>query len=187
VTDALTGAYNRRYLMKYLPRELARARRYNHPIAILSCDIDEFKEVNDRFGHEAGDEVLQAFVARALSCTRVPIDWIARAGGEEFIMVLPETGLVGASTVAEKVRIAMASHAVPTSSGMIIAKVSIGVTALETAEELSGVPMREFLRAADHCLYASKSSGRNRSTCLSMTSAAGLTRAGPPAGLYRIN
>jgi two-component system, cell cycle response regulator len=187
VTDALTGAHNRRYLMKYLPRELARARRYGHPIAILSCDIDEFKGVNDCFGHEAGDQVLQAFVARALTCTRVPIDWIARAGGEEFIVVLPETPLDGASTVAEKVRIAMAANAIPTCAGPVSAKVSIGVTALETAEELAGVPMAELLRAADHCLYASKSRGRDRSTCLSLTSANGLSRAGALRGRYGIN
>jgi two-component system, cell cycle response regulator len=187
VTDALTGAHNRRYLMKYLPRELARARRYGHPIAILSCDIDDFKGVNDCFGHEAGDEVLQSFVARARSCTREPIDWIARAGGEEFIVVLPETRLDGASTVAEKVRIAMADHGIPTCSGPIIAKVSIGVTALETPEELASVPMAELLRAADQCLYASKSRGRDRSTCLSLASAAGLSRTGAPRGRYGIN
>jgi len=185
VTDALTGAHNRRYLMKYLPRELTRARRYGHPVAIMSCDIDEFKAVNDCFGHEAGDAVLQAFVARARACIRDSIDWIARTGGEEFVVVLPETALSGAITVAEKVRFAMAGHGIPTCSGLITAKVSIGVTALETPEELASVPMAELLRAADHCLYASKSRGRDRSTCLSLASAVRLIQAGVPGGVIR--
>jgi two-component system cell cycle response regulator len=187
VTDALTGAHNRRYLMKYLPRELARARRYGHPVAVMSCDIDEFKAVNDSFGHEAGDAVLQAFVARVRACIREPIDWIARTGGEEFVVVLPETALSGAITVAEKVRIAMADHGIHSCAGLITAKVSIGVTALETPEELASVPMAELLRAADHCLYASKSRGRDRSTCLSLASAIRLARADAPGGRVRVN
>jgi diguanylate cyclase (GGDEF)-like protein len=187
VTDALTGAHNRRYLMKYLPRELARARRYGHPVAVMSCDIDDFKGVNDRFGHEAGDMVLQAFVARARACIRESVDWIARTGGEEFVVVLPETALGGAITVAEKVRLALADHGIHTCSGLIGAKVSIGVTALETPEELAGVSMAELLRAADHCLYASKSRGRDRSTCLSLASAVRLARAGPSGGKAVVN
>jgi two-component system cell cycle response regulator len=83
VTDPLTGARNRRYLMKYLPREIERARRYTHPLTILSCDIDHFERINDGCGHDAGDEVLQAFVNRAGMGIRQSIDWIARAGGDE--------------------------------------------------------------------------------------------------------
>jgi diguanylate cyclase (GGDEF)-like protein len=153
----------------------------------MSCDIDDFKGVNDRFGHDAGDAVLQTFVARARACIRESIDWIARTGGEEFVVVLPETPLGGAITVAEKVRISLADHGIQSCSGLINVKVSIGVTALETPEELAGVSMAELLRAADHCLYASKSRGRDRSTCLSLAAALRLARAGAAAGKVVVN
>lgn len=166
VTDSLTGAFNRRYLMKYLPRELDRCVRYSHPIGILSCDIDDFKRINDSFGHDAGDDVLRAFVARTLTCTRESIDWMARAGGEEFVLVLPETTLEGAGVVAEKVRCNFAREAILTGAGPLTATVSIGVTALETADEIANTSITEVLQAVDRCLYASKKFGRNRVTCL---------------------
>src|ERR1700691_3149279 len=83
VTDPLTGTNNLRYLMKYLPRELVRSRRYGHPLAVLSCDIDGFKQINDRFGHEAGNDLLRGFVARTEGCLRTSSDWLARVGGDE--------------------------------------------------------------------------------------------------------
>src|SRR5450432_1851561 len=104
VTDPLTAANNRRYLMKYLPRELARAKRYNRPLAVLCSDIDRFKQVNDRLGHAAGDHVLQEFVLRATRCIRQNSDWLARTGGDEFIIVMPETNLKGAQCVVQKLR-----------------------------------------------------------------------------------
>jgi diguanylate cyclase (GGDEF)-like protein len=177
LTDPLTGACNRRYLMTYLPRELERSRRYGHPLAILSCDIDEFKRINDCFGHDAGDEVLQSFVNRALKSIRTSIDWIARAGGEEFIIVLPETRLERASRAAEKVRLALANRPVPTGAGPLTVTVSIGVTALESDEEIANTPLVELLRAADRCLYVSKQSGRDRSTSLAPAHAARLVAA----------
>jgi diguanylate cyclase (GGDEF)-like protein len=167
VTDPLTGAHNRRYLMRNLPRELERARRYDHPLAVLSCDIDRFKCVNDRFGHEVGDETLQAFVVRSASCIREATDWIVRSGGEEFVLVLPETTLEGASSVAKKVRQALAAEPITTRAGPLFVTVSIGVTAVETTDELASVSVVELLRAADRCLYVSKNLGRNRVTAAS--------------------
>jgi diguanylate cyclase (GGDEF)-like protein len=164
VTDPLTGLRNRRYLMQYLPRELDRSRRHQHPLALLSCDIDKFKQVNDEFGHEVGDEVLEAIAARLTSCIRESTDWIARTGGEEFMIVLPETDLGGASRVAEKVRSCLANQPIATRAGTLPITVSIGATALETMADFARVSVVELLRAADRCLYISKNLGRNRAT-----------------------
>ena len=187
LTDVLTGAHNRRYLIKHLPREVERSRRYGRPLALLSCDIDDFKRLNDRFGHEAGDQVLQEFVARCGNCTRASVDWIARTGGEEFNVVLPETTLQKATTVAEKLRMSLAGSPVPTNAGPLTATVSIGVTALETPEEITHVPVVELLRAADRCLYVSKQRGRDRCTSLPPASAALLSTFETAGAKHEIN
>jgi two-component system cell cycle response regulator len=179
VTDALTGARNRRFLMKYLPRELVRAQRYNHPLAVISCDLDNFKRINDGFGHSAGDEILQSFVTRANCCIRQGIDWIARSGGEEFIFVLPETDLKGATAAAKRLRAAFAAHPISTSAGPLELTVSMGVTALETAHELSSVSSAELLLVADRYLYSSKHLGRDRATAGPVSSAGSLTAKRP--------
>jgi two-component system cell cycle response regulator len=164
VTDSLTGVRNRRYLIKYLPREIARCRRHQHPLAVLSCDIDRFKRVNDQFGHEAGDEVLAEFALRLRNCVREATDWIARMGGEEFMIVLPETNLQAATCVAEKVRSVIASRSFATRSGNHAVTVSIGATALETLADFDTVSLIDLLRTADQCLYTSKNLGRDRAT-----------------------
>jgi two-component system cell cycle response regulator len=164
-TDALTGAHNRRFLMKGLPRELDRSRRYLHPISILSCDLDDFKRINDRYGHEVGDQVLQAFVERVSGCLRMSMDWIARSGGDEFLIVLPETNLTGARRVAEKICQAVTAPNIPTTSGSLNVTVSVGATSLETLEELTQTSVIELLRAVDKCLNTSKNLGRDRTTC----------------------
>jgi len=165
VTDPLTGANNLRYLMKYLPRELVRCRRYGHPLAVLSCDIDGFKLINDRFGHEAGNELLRAFVARSLCCIRDASDWLARVGGDEFMIVLPETKVQGANQVAQKLRQAYTQTPVSTHAGPVHFTASVGVTAVEAAHEIESVSRIEhLLHAADRGLYASKNLGGNRVT-----------------------
>src|SRR3569833_572319 len=164
-TDSLTGAHNHRFLVNHLPHELERARRYRHPISILGCDLDDFKQINDRRGHETGDQVLQLFVERAMGCLRISSDWIVRSGGDEFIIVLPETGLSGASCVAQKIRSAMTAPLFATSSGQLSVTVSVGATALETPQELMDTSMVVQLRAVGTCLYASKNLGRDRTTC----------------------
>jgi len=157
ITDPLTSAHNLRYLMKNLPKELARCRRYGHPLAVLSCDIDDFKQVNDRYGHQAGDLVLQAFVARSTSCLRKTSDWLARIGGDEFVIVLPETTLAGATSVARKLRRQLAAQPVATNTGMVAFMASVGVTALEPENVPSGpAAVDELLHRADQNLYASK-------------------------------
>jgi two-component system cell cycle response regulator len=171
VTDELTGSHNRRYLTESLPSEIARAQRYSHPLAVLSCDIDLFKRVNDQFGHAAGDDVLREFAARSQSCLRNSVDWMARSGGEEFVIVLPETDLHGAACVAEKLRGAVSGHAIPTCAGHLTITMSVGATAAETPDEIGSASLTDLLRAADRCLYVSKRLGRDRVTAMSSSRA----------------
>jgi diguanylate cyclase (GGDEF)-like protein len=135
MSDPLTGAHNNRFLTTYLPRELARSRRFRPPLAILSCDIDGFKRTNDLFGREAADQVLRAFVGLSTALLRDGTDWIVRVGGDEFIIVLPETTLDSAGGVAERLRVTLSKEVYPTSSGPLRTTVSIGVTASEAALE----------------------------------------------------
>jgi two-component system, cell cycle response regulator len=164
VTDPLTTAHNRRYLMKYLPRELRRSQRYNRPLSVLCCDIDGFKAVNDKLGHAAGDVVLQEFVQRSRRCIRDTSDWLARSGGDEFSIVMPETNLDGAQRVAGKLRRVFENPTLLVHGRPVNVTVSIGVVALETRRALSQTTAPDLLRAADLALYASKRSGKDRIT-----------------------
>ncbi len=164
VTDALTGAFNRRYMMEQLPRELERCRRYGNPLSVIMCDVDHFKQVNDVKGHSAGDDVLQQFVARMQRSIRATSDWVARLGGEEFLIVLPETGFQGAMFVAEKIRAIMTSVPFVTREGDVVATSSFGVASTELHGPDLAMKSETLIRAADQCLYTSKQSGRNRAT-----------------------
>ena len=169
ITDALTGAHNLRYLMKHLPRELSRSQRYVHPLAVLSCDIDRFKQINDAYGHDVGDDVLRAFVARANACIREGSDWLARVGGDEFMVVLPETDVAGANRVAQKLRKGFSHCPVATHAGPVKLTVSIGITAVEAQAEIrEPSKIEDLLRAADRGLYASKVNGGNKATAASI-------------------
>jgi diguanylate cyclase (GGDEF)-like protein len=171
VIDDLTGAYNARYLLTQLPRELERSRRYRHALSILSCDIDGFKEINHRFGRHAGDELLRTFVARIETCIRKECDWIARMGGDEFMIVLPETKVHGANRIAQKLREALARSPVDTSAGPVIFTASIGMTAFEPKHERDGVSqLEDVLRAADRGLYASQRRGGDHATAATVSS-----------------
>jgi len=163
-TDALTGANNRHYFVKHLRRELNRVRRYGGALSVLALDIDRFKSVNDRFGHAIGDEVLIEFVRRVGLGLPREIDWSARLGGEEFAVVLPQTELLGAYTVAEKLRSMMSSVPVLTAVGPVEITVSIGVAALSSLPRDVEVNVDALLALADRSLYASKQGGRNRVT-----------------------
>jgi diguanylate cyclase (GGDEF)-like protein len=164
ITDALTGAYNRRYFNEQLPGEIERCRRYKHALSIVMGDIDFFKKINDGYGHGAGDEVLGQFVQLTQRSIRVTSDWIARYGGEEFVIVMPETGHAGALQAAEKVRAAIAAQPLVTTAGSIAVSASFGVATLtpEGNDAVQGID--QLLAAADARLYASKHAGRNRVT-----------------------
>jgi two-component system, cell cycle response regulator len=170
-TDTLTGASNRRYFTRHFSRELKRAQRYGGALSLLMLDIDHFKQVNDRFGHAVGDEVLQEFSKRIGASLPRESDWFARLGGEEFVVVLPQTALAGAQIVAEKLRSTIAATPARTMAGAVGMTVSIGVSTLESLAAANVTPsLDSMLDLADRCLYESKATGRNRVTVPRTTS-----------------
>ena len=164
ITDALTGAFNRRYLMDQLPRELERCRRYAYPLSVIMCDIDHFKRINDERGHAAGDDVLQQFAVRIQKSIRGHSDWIARYGGEEFLLVLPETEFTGGVLVAEKVRNILKAMPFTTRAGDTQVTASFGVSATGSVGPDLDLKVEGLIKVADQCLYASKQGGRDRTT-----------------------
>ena len=149
-TDPLTGTYNLPYLVEHLPRELGRSQRYGHSLAVLSCEIDEFRLINERHGRATGDDVLRAFVDRTQACIRTASDWMARTGEEQFMIVLPETAARGATRVAQKLCESLAAQSVLTAAGPLSIRASIDVTAVEPQQELDGAArIGDMLRAAD--------------------------------------
>jgi diguanylate cyclase (GGDEF)-like protein len=162
ITDALTGTFNRRYLMEQLPREVERCRRYAYPLSVLMCDIDHFKQINDAHGHAAGDDVLQQFAARAQRSIRSNSDWVSRYGGEEFLIVLPETSHEGAVAVAEKIRTLVAATPFATRGGDARVTASFGVASTGPSGPDLTLKVDALIRLADECLYRSKQAGRDR-------------------------
>lgn len=157
--DYLTGLFNRRYFMDRGQIELARAQRYGNTLSLFMLDIDHFKEVNDSYGHKAGDIVLQK-LSEVMRETLRTIDVIGRIGGEEFAILLPEADLAQAAEAAERLREKVASTDVVLEAGLPLRfTVSIGVTALT---EKSEVNLDILLNRADKALYQAKEQGRNR-------------------------
>jgi len=178
ITDALTGAYNRRYLMEQLPREVERCRRYAYPLSVIMFDIDHFKHINDESGHAAGDDVLQQFVSRVQRSIRSNSDWIARYGGEEFLLVLPETDFKAGMFVAEKIRALIAAAPFGTRAGDCPVTASFGVAATGPSGPDLLLKVEGLIKAADLCLYQSKQQGRDRTTGIELAHAVALSATG---------
>jgi len=159
ITDDLTGAHNRRYLNDRLARELERCRRYQHNLALIMLDLDHFKDYNDQYGHLAGDEVLRQSVELIRQNIRA-VDVIARYGGDEFCILLPEAEARQACQVAEKVRAAIAAHAFP--QGRLTA--SVGLMDCQATQD-QDLGADYLIALADHALYTAKRRGRNRMVC----------------------
>ena len=162
ITDPLTGVFNRGYINQHLPLEIKRAQRYGRAFSLVMCDIDHFKNVNDTYGHLAGDVVLQAFGGYLSSCIRQQVDWVGRYGGEEFLVVLPETDLEGAKILAERLRVAVEEGVVVTSGKSIQITASFGVTGCPAVPNQSKITPERLLEEADNLLYQAKNDGRNR-------------------------
>lgn len=156
-TDLMTGVHNRAHFLELLYREYARGMRYRTPLSLMVLDLDFFKQINDGYGHAAGDEALRAFAGEISSCLRA-MDILGRLGGEEFGVVLPNTTLVDAEMVAERIRMAVSRIAIETGYGTVRFTTSIGVTQTGEIED----SVEEFLARADTALHRAKVSGRNR-------------------------
>jgi diguanylate cyclase (GGDEF)-like protein len=160
VTDELTGLFNHRRFQEVMAVEVERARRYGHEMGLIMLDIDDFKQVNDTYGHLQGDLVLRE-VARVLRLSSREIDEPARYGGEEMAVALPQTDLEGAFQFAERVRKAVEALEFPVPSGASVLKVtaSFGVASLAAADHAD---KDALVAAADGALYQAKRSGKNR-------------------------
>lgn len=157
-TDGLTGLYNRRYFHEQFNQEFERARRYETPLSCLIFDVDDFKKVNDTYGHLIGDSVLVEISNRLLRRVR-SIDLSARYGGEEFVVLMPQTEREGAVAQAERVRKHIAENAFEGMPSGEPVTVSIGVAVYDANTMRSPA---DLLRAADHALYKAKQSGKNQ-------------------------
>ncbi len=160
VTDGLTGLYNRRYAEQHIARQLERAREGGGPLSVMLLDIDRFKPVNDTYGHAAGDKVLVVFARRVAEEVR-GVDLVCRYGGEEFLVVTPDTDCEDAAFIAERVRKAVARRPFEIGSDQpLTVTVSVGVAEWAGGDE----PADAMIARADEALYASKNNGRNRVT-----------------------
>jgi diguanylate cyclase (GGDEF)-like protein/PAS domain S-box-containing protein len=160
-TDALTGLNNRRHFHELAELEVARAKRYGKSLSVMMLDLDHFKDINDAYGHQVGDTVLQKFSNICLQSMR-EIDVIGRLGGEEFAILLPEANITQAMEAAERLRAEVEHTALPLEGGQVITfRVSIGVTELHEADQ----DIASLLKRADAAMYDAKQAGRN-SVCM---------------------
>lgn len=159
--DGLTNVANRRYFDFMLAREVSRARRSKQPISVLLFDIDNFKSFNDRYGHLAGDDCLQQIARAVEGMLKRPADMLARFGGEEFAVLLPDTDEYGAAIVAEQLRAGIESLSIPhpTTSPLPVVTISVGLSSMVRPSHADIVPL---LERADRALYAAKRNGKNR-------------------------
>lgn len=162
IHDPLTGAFNRGYLDQHLPTEIRRADRYLRYLSVLMMDLDHFKKINDTWGHQAGDAVLQHCIRIIAGTVRREVDWVARYGGEEFVLVLPETDQIGCTVVAERLRSLIANHPCSFRGNEIAITSSFGAVTRHHADGREDNMAELLLQRADQCLYQAKQEGRNR-------------------------
>lgn len=158
ITDGLTGLYNHRHFREHLEQEFDRASRYKLPLSCLIFDVDDFKKLNDTFGHLAGDNVLKEIASRTMRCVRKS-DLVARYGGEEFVVIMPQTAREGAEVEGERIRDIIGGTPFADISGGTQVTISGGISVLDHDTMLNA---EDLLRAADLALYEAKRNGKNR-------------------------
>lgn len=163
-TDDLTRVASRRFFSKHFPREMERAARYGRGLSLILCDIDFFKKLNDTLGHAGGDQILRQFGARLQHSLRRGIDWVARIGGEEFAVVLPETPYEQGLEVARKLRLAVAKTPFTYDRKNVEVTASFGLCGLDRVPVGERQLAQRVLKIADVALYRSKHGGRDRVT-----------------------
>jgi diguanylate cyclase (GGDEF)-like protein len=151
--DTLTGVWTRAYLESVAQQEISRYQRYGHPVSLVMIDIDHFKRINDSFGHAMGDQVLVEFCQVAQKCIRTT-DILGRWGGEEFVLILPNTSFSSATELAERIRNTLEKHSFPKARTITA---SFGVSLLRESESWA-----DWLHRSDIKLYRAKAAGRNR-------------------------
>lgn len=163
--DPLTNCLSRTEILFRISEEINRSLRNKHTFSLLEIDIDRFKNVNDQYGHQIGDEVLQDLIRHSKEILR-SMDMIGRIGGEEFLILLPETEVEGATQFAERLRSHIAQQANETSLGAPISiTISIGVSVFDPkrhSETMQAEMLKELIRQADKAMYQAKNEGRNR-------------------------
>jgi diguanylate cyclase (GGDEF)-like protein len=163
VRDALTGAFNRRHLNAgLLDREIERARRRGAPLTLLMCDLDGFKAINDTHGHQAGDILLRDFAELLAAMTREGVDTVVRYGGEEFLLILPDTGLAGGQALAERIRARFAGARSVHGDMQFATTASFGVISALLSPGQPAVAGQALIARADELMYAAKRGGRNQ-------------------------
>jgi len=159
VTDDRTNLLNDRYLKRRLQEEFKRALRYGTPLSVTMLDLDHFKQINDKYGHDCGDQVLREF-GRLVTDNAREIDIVGRYGGEEFLMILPNTDAIRATIVAERVRKAAEEHVYRYKEFLVRVTVSAGIASVPANREAR--TELELLKAADSALYRAKQASRNK-------------------------
>ncbi len=162
VIDKLTGCYNRRYISDNLDREIRRSLRYKRSISLAMFDIDWFKIVNDTYGHQCGDRILVELAKKVKSCVREKVDWIARYGGDEFLLVMTETGEEQALQICQRIRKSVGEMQVEWKGRVIPITLSFGIAGFDHFDVPGSVDADELVRVADESLYKAKQAGRNR-------------------------
>ena len=155
--DSLTGALNRPAFHQQADKEYSRSKRYSRPLSVIMLDIDHFKQVNDRYGHPAGDQVLQIFAEACQEVIR-STDLMGRVGGEEFALLLPDTPSKSALYLAERLRLRINKYPYLAGDMLIEVTASLGVAELQSSD----ADFKALLQRADEALYAAKHGGRNR-------------------------
>ncbi len=161
ITDPLTGCYNRAYLAERLPTELKMVTRYGQCLSIMLFDIDHFKGLNDTHGHLAGDKILRNFTTLVKDTVRTDVDWLVRYGGDEFLLIMPNTPVSGAKILAERLCDDTSNYSFMIEDRKIRLTASFGVTGIDMSNGAFRISIDSLISNADRYLYEAKGADRN--------------------------